>query len=73
MTRQRAASPPATCQGRRLYGARESSKVRSTKLRVVADDVLNFARGGSLPDAEPEELRRAPARYRALFSRTTRH
>ncbi|KUJ42223.1 hypothetical protein AB0N87_35550 [Streptomyces sp. NPDC093228] len=39
--------------------------MRSTKLRVVADDVLKFARGCSLPDVELEELRRAPARYHA--------
>lgn len=44
---------------------RDVSQRTNMKLRVVAEDVLKFARGGSLPDAELEELRRAVARYQA--------
>jgi hypothetical protein len=44
---------------------RDVSQRTNTKLRVVAEDVLKFAQGGALPDAERDELRRALARYQA--------
>ncbi|MGW9032730.1 ANTAR domain-containing protein [Streptomyces sp. NPDC055722] len=42
----------------------EVSQRTNTKLRVVAEDVLKFARGGSLPDGELDELQRALARFK---------
>ncbi|MGW2937998.1 ANTAR domain-containing protein [Streptomyces sp. NPDC001156] len=44
---------------------RDVSQRTNTKLRVVAENVLKFARGGTLPDVEMDELRRALARYQA--------
>ncbi|MDX3264107.1 ANTAR domain-containing protein [Streptomyces sp. NPDC093228] len=43
---------------------RAVSQHTNTKLRVVAEDVLKFARGGSLPDAERNELQRALTRFK---------
>ncbi|MGW4602515.1 ANTAR domain-containing protein [Streptomyces sp. NPDC004532] len=47
---------------------RDVSQRTNTKLRVVAEDVLKFAQGGTLPDAELNELRRALARYQSCSS-----
>jgi len=47
---------------------RDVSQRTNTKLRVVAEDVLKFAQGGTLPDAELHELRRALARYQSCSS-----
>ncbi|MER6125220.1 ANTAR domain-containing protein [Streptomyces sp. NPDC001795] len=44
---------------------RDVSQRTNTKLRTVAEDVLRFAQGGTLPDAELGELKQALARYKA--------
>lgn len=44
---------------------RDVSQRTNTKLRVIAEDVLKFAQGGTLPDAELNELRQALSRYQA--------
>ncbi|MGW2938707.1 ANTAR domain-containing protein [Streptomyces sp. NPDC001156] len=41
---------------------RDVSQRTNTKLRVVAEEVLQFALGGTLPDPQLTELRRALAR-----------
>ncbi|MEU1599034.1 ANTAR domain-containing protein [Streptomyces sp. NPDC005708] len=43
---------------------RDVSQRTNTKLRVVAEEVLQFALGGTLPDPQLTELRRALARLR---------
>ncbi|MET8963074.1 ANTAR domain-containing protein [Streptomyces sp. NPDC004074] len=43
----------------------DASQRTNIKLRVVAEDVLKFARGGSMADRELGELQRVPARYQA--------
>ncbi|MBV2356732.1 ANTAR domain-containing protein [Streptomyces sp. J2-1] len=45
---------------------RDTSQTTNTKLRAVAEHVLDFAQGGELPDPEREALYRAIARYSAL-------
>ncbi|MEW2469358.1 ANTAR domain-containing protein [Streptomyces sp. NPDC046994] len=42
---------------------RDVSQHTNIKLRVVAEDVLSFARGEALPDYELGELQRALTRY----------
>ncbi|MFI9250927.1 ANTAR domain-containing protein [Streptomyces sp. NPDC053069] len=43
---------------------RDVSQRTNTKLRTVAEHILQYARGGSLPEPERLELARAIARYR---------
>lgn len=42
---------------------RDVSQRTNTKLRVVAEHVMEFVQGGDLPEAERVELQRAMARY----------
>ncbi|MGW2938732.1 ANTAR domain-containing protein [Streptomyces sp. NPDC001156] len=43
---------------------RDVSQRTNTKLRVIAEDVLKFACGDSLPDGELDELQRALTRFK---------
>ncbi|MER6026061.1 ANTAR domain-containing protein [Streptomyces sp. NPDC001851] len=43
---------------------RDVSQRTNTKLRTVAEHILQYARGGTLPEPERLELGRAIARYR---------
>ncbi|MFF7445778.1 MULTISPECIES: ANTAR domain-containing protein [unclassified Streptomyces] len=49
---------------------RDVSQRTNTKLRVVAEHVMEFVQGGDLPDAERVELQQAIARYTHHPART---
>ena len=42
---------------------RDVSQRTNTKLRVVAEHILRFAQGDTLPDSELDQLRQALSRY----------
>lgn len=50
---------------------RDVSQRTNVKLRTVAEHVLAYVQGGSLPESERRELGRAVARYRRCDERPT--
>ncbi|MEV6834076.1 ANTAR domain-containing protein [Streptomyces sp. NPDC051133] len=48
---------------------RDVSQHTNTKLRAVAEHILDYAQGGTLPDAERRELGRALAHHRRCAAR----
>ncbi|MFI9808720.1 ANTAR domain-containing protein [Streptomyces sp. NPDC052301] len=57
--------PPAQAWG----ALRDVSQRTNTKLRTVAEHILDYAQGGTLPEAERRELGKALARHRRCAAR----